>query len=305
LGTVTLPNTSFVGGTFDGTYYMAPEGVNGIIRIYTPPVGGNGAATLVATEDASPNNIGAITWDPNRGMLWGAFADNVYLIDLGNKTVSGPVVSSTFMFNPGVGGSGLIDGIAYDGGDDTLYYSPDVDLNVYQFSLGTDINGANPALGTLMNTIAPENAGGVADGLVSGVAIGSANTLYIGRNGDQEIRRVDKTTGAFVSTFAQTVGRAEGLVCDSVTYASKSAILSKEAFGDFYEAFEVEAGTCPLLGDPPPASVGGATSFLVTESGTSAGMIAILAGVAAIAFTLLVATGWYARRRLQPGERSE
>ena len=108
MGTVTLPNTSFVGGTFDGAYYMAPKGVNGIIRIYTPPVGGNGAATLVATKDASPNNIGAITWDPNRGMLWRAFADNVYLIDLGNKTVSGPVVSSTFMFNPGVGGSGLM-----------------------------------------------------------------------------------------------------------------------------------------------------------------------------------------------------
>ena len=254
MGTVTLPNTSFVGGTFDGTYYMAPEGVNGIIRIYTPPVGGNGAATLVATKDASPNNIGAITWDPNRGMLWGAFADNVYLIDLGNKTVSGPVVSSTFMFNPGVGGSGLIDGIAYDGGDDTLYYSPDVDLNVYQFSLGTDINGANPALGTLMNTIAPENAGGVADGLVSGVAIGSANTLYIGRNGDQEIRRVDKTPGAFVSTFAQTVGRAEDLVCDSVTYAPRAQSSPKRPSATFTRPSRWRLGPVPSwVTHRPPA----------------------------------------------------
>ncbi len=53
------------------------------------------------------------------------------------------------------------------------------------------------------------------------------------------------------------------------------------------------------------APVGGATSYLTDGSGTSAGTIAILVGVAAVAFTVLVASGWYARRRLQPGEPSE
>ena len=35
----------------------------------------------------------------------------------------------------------------------------------------------------MMNTVSPQNAGGVADGLVSGVAIGGGNTLYIDCNG--------------------------------------------------------------------------------------------------------------------------
>jgi hypothetical protein len=95
----------------------------------------------------------------------------------------------------------------------------------------------------------------VADGFVSGVAIGAGNTLYIGRDGNAEIRRVDKTTGAYVSNFATTAGRVEDLVCDPVTYAPLEAILAKDAYGGpqgdpgnhaFYEAFEVETGTCPL-----------------------------------------------------------
>jgi Ca2+-binding RTX toxin-like protein len=175
-------------------------------------------------------------------MLWGAYLNNVYLIDMGDPTVSGDALA-TFQFNPNVGGIGLIDGLAWDSSDDTLYHSPDIDCSVYQFSLGT---GGNPPLGTLMNTVTPKNAGGVADCDVSGVAIGSANSLYIGRNGNNEIRRVDKTTGAFVSTFATTAGRVEDLVCDPVTYAPLEAVLAKDAFMSLYEAFEVEAGTCPL-----------------------------------------------------------
>ena len=109
-----------------------------------------------------------------------------------------------------------------------------------------------------MNTVSPQNAAGATDGLVSGVAIGAGNTLYIGRNGAAEIRRVDKTTGAFISNFATTQGRVEDLVCDPVTYAPLEAILAKDSNADLYEAFEVEAGTCPLAVecDPDPRTQG-------------------------------------------------
>ena len=279
LDTVGVPsglansNNCSVAAAFDGTYFYTMQGgldvgcAGSTLQVFDPPapVAPPGApphdATLVATKtivDAggNPVSISAVDFDPSRSTpgsakLWGAYADAVYLIDIGDPTVTGPAVA-TFQFNPGVGGIALVDGLAWDNNDDTLYYSPDVNLNVYQFSLGT---GVNPPLGTLMNTVTPKNAAGEADGFVSGVAIGAGNTLYIGRDGNAEIRRVDKTTGAFVSTFATTAGRVEDLVCDPVTYAPLEAILAKDAYGGpkedpgnhaFYEAFEVEQGTCPL-----------------------------------------------------------
>jgi hypothetical protein len=216
------------------------------IKIYQPPAGGNGVAVLVSTKTVD-TTISALSWDPTRNRVWAAYNDTVYLIDIGDPTVSGPVVAN-LQFPAGVGGT-LIDGLAYDINDDTLYYSPDVDLNVYQFSLGT---GVNPPLGTLMETIAPEDAGGNPDGLVSGVAIGAGNTLYIGRNGAAEIRHINKTTGAFISQFTTTAGRVEDLVCDPVTYSPLEAILAKDSNQGIYEAFEVEPGTCPLIGECEP-----------------------------------------------------
>jgi uncharacterized repeat protein (TIGR01451 family) len=214
-------------------------------------------------------SISALAWDPSRDLAWGAYADEVWLVDVGDPTVTGNALA-TFQFNPNVGGASLIDGLAYDAIDDTLYHSPDVDCNVYHFSLGTNGN----ALGTLLNTVTPKNAAGASDCLVSGVTVGSGDTLYIGRDGDAEIRRIDKTTGDFISQFATTAGRVEDLTCDPVTYAPKEAILAKDAFSSLYEAFEVEAGTCPLPGDvdlaitksdaPDPVALGSDLTYTLT-----------------------------------------
>jgi hypothetical protein len=200
-------------------------------------------------------SISVVDWDPSRStpghvIFWGAYADTVYLLDVGDPGAGGIAVA-TFQFSADVGGEELVDGLAWDPNDDTLYYSPDVNCNVYQFGLGT----GGHALGALLNTVTPKNAAGESDCFVSGVAIGAGNTLYIGRDGNAEIRRVDKTTGVIISTFATTAGRVEDLVCDPVTYAPLEAILAKDAYGGplgdpnnhaFYEAFEVEEGTCPL-----------------------------------------------------------
>ncbi len=245
LATVDLemPAGTAVAGTFDGTYYISAPALGTALYWMTPPAG-TGLATLafskpVVDGSGNPIQMSAVAWDPGRGKLWAAaIGQAIWLID-----ISGANAVGTFQFNPGVGGSGLVDGLAYDASDDTLYFSPDVNLNVYHFSLGT---GGNPALGTLMNTVTPKNAAGVADGAVSGVVVGSDNTLYIGRDGFAEIRRVDKTTGDFISQFATTAGRVEDLTCDPITYAPKEAILAKDAYNRLYEAFEVEPGTCPL-----------------------------------------------------------
>ncbi len=257
LGTVTLPGSA--GGVGGG---MIPDGLGGVlfanpqegffassIGLYRPPVGGDGAATLVATKTITNGvQISTLTWDSNREILWGAANDTVYQIDIGDPFTSSDVTAD-FSFNPGVGGLGLVDGIAYDPDRDTLWYSPDVNQNVYEFGLGA---GSAGTLGQLLNTVAPENAAGTADGLVSGVTVGANSTLYIGRDGAQEIRHIQKFTGEFISQFSQTFGRAEDLSCDPVTYAPLEAIISKELTGvGTYEAFEVEPGTCLLPGVTP------------------------------------------------------
>ncbi len=255
LATVTLPgNGDSVGGSTipggpAGIVYIAPRAfVTGTWDIYLPPPGpGTQVAALLATKtfvdgDGNPVAVSCGTWDPERNVLWVAntgIPGPVYSVDLGDLTASGTALA-TLEFNSNIGGAPLCDGIAYDEGSDTLWISPDVDTFVYEYDL----------IGTRLRAVAPLNAAGQRDGRVSGVTIGSDNTLYIGRNGAQEIRRINKDTGAFISNFAQTVGRAEDLSCDPVTYNPIEAIISKDASGGFYEAFEAEEGTCPLPGGP-------------------------------------------------------
>jgi hypothetical protein len=246
-GVVTLPGNGAcsVGGTHDGTYYITvnTNSCSGtVIGIYQPPPTGAGPAVLVSTKTL-PVTVSAVDWDRSRNLLWGVFGSTggqAYLINLGDKTMSGPA-TATLQFTYNIPGFSLIDGLAWDPTDDTVWISPDVDCNVQHFT----------ATGTHLGAIQPKNAAGVADCTVSGVAIGAANTLYIGRNGTGEIRRVSKTDGSFVSTFATANFRIEDLVCavhPQLVGGPIEAILAKDAFGSSYEAFEVEAGTCP----PPP-----------------------------------------------------
>lgn len=259
LGTVTLPgqvSTNVGGGLVptatvaSGVVYVTTQSGYTTLLVYEPPVGGNGAGTLVGTKtlvDAgnSPVTVTCVAWDPVRSVLWGAHGQsgNVYTIALGNPTVNGNALT-TFEFNIGAS-SFFCDGIAYDGGADTIWVTFDVSTTVREFGLGPP---SGNALGALLSTVTPLNAAGAADGSISGVVVGTANSLYIGRNGAAEIRRVDKSTGTFITQFATTSGRVEDLTCDPVTYAPLEAVLAKDAFGGFYEAFEVDNGTCPLPG---------------------------------------------------------
>lgn len=261
LGTVKLPDNGgcSVGGTMipvNGEILYITTKTNGCagtaLGAYSPPAGGDGDATLVATKNVVDGvgasvYVSAVAWDPKRNLLWAAYSGSVYTIDLGDPSVDGDV-EAVYQFSPTLGG--LIDGLAYDEGRDTLWYSPDVNLSVYEYGLG-DMH----PLGDLLNTVSPKNADGVEDRNVSGVVVGTDNSLYIGRNGDAEIRRVDKDTGDFISQFATTAGRVEDLTCDPVTYQPLEAIVAKDAYSGLYEAFEVEEGTCPLPGTDVPVAV--------------------------------------------------
>ena len=252
LATVTLPGNGgcSVGGTFTGTDYVTVKSgcFSDTLQVYRPPVG-SGSATLVSTikmydpDTGKPVNVSAVAWDTKRQMLWGAMANAVYLIDPNE----GSRAPTSFQFRPGVQGSYLVDGLAYDSSDDSLYYAPDSNPNIYHFSLGTD----GRPLGALLNTVRPKDRNVNAESDVSGVVVGSEDTLYIGRNKGSGARivRIHKKSGKFVSDFATTFERVEDLACDATSHVWKGveAILAKDAFNGLYEAFEVEAGTCAPL----------------------------------------------------------
>ena len=252
LARVTLPGNGecSVGGTFNGTDYLTIKSgcFSDTLQVYRPPVG-DGDATLVSIKKMydpvsdKPVNISAVAWDTKRKMLWGAMANGVYLID----PSEGARVQATLQFRPDVGGSYIVDGLAYDSADDSLYYVPDSNPNVYHFSLGTD----GRPMGTLLNIVRPKDEDGQSESDISGVVVGSDDTLYIGRNKGSGARivRIHKVSGKFISDFATTFERVEDLTCDSTTHASLGveAILAKDAFNALYEAFEVELGTCGPL----------------------------------------------------------
>jgi hypothetical protein len=255
LGVVVLPGNGgcSVGGSFDGTFYITvnTNSCQGtVIGIYKPPPTGAGPATLISTKAVvdganNPVTISAVDWDAGRGLLWGVFGSTTgraWLINLGDKTMSG-TATATLAFNYNIPGIQLIDGLAHDFILDQVHISPDVSAGWWSFKPD----------GTPMGMVTVRNANNQADGLVSGLAIGASNTMYVARNGTGEIRRVNKSTGAFVSSFATTNFRVEDLTCDQTTYAPKEAILAKDAFGSSYEAFEVEPGTCPQIEQPVEA----------------------------------------------------
>jgi hypothetical protein len=261
LGVVTLPGngTCSVGGTFDGTYYITVNTSScsgSVIGIYKPPAGGAGVATLVSTKTVGVT-ISAVDWDSSRNMLWGVFGSNTgraYLIDLGDKTVSGPA-TATLAFNYNIPGISLVDGLAWDFTNDTVHISPDVSAGWWSFT----------PTGTPLGMVTVKNASGQADGAVSGLAIGANNTMYVGRDGTGQIRRVNKSNGNFVSQFTTTNFRVEDLTCDQTTYAPKEAILAKDAFGSSYEAFEVEPGTCPQVAEPAPQADKEVTDLILDD----------------------------------------
>lgn len=187
-----------------------------------------------ATSD--PITFGAITWDESRGMIWGG-TDNggspikVYLID--------PVTGAcTYKFTATTVGVGFSCGIAMDR-DQTLWVGDDIADIVEHW----DVSGAP----VLIGTITPKDPTGGVLGLLSGIAVGKGDRLYLGRNGMKEIVAVTKT-GNYITHFATTSGRVQGLACDMVTFAPLEVIWAKDSYDDIVEAFEVESGTCDCAG---------------------------------------------------------
>ncbi len=208
---------------------------------FTDAVGTDlGSVPITDVGTGLPVSVGAISWDATRGMLWGG-TDNsgvpcqIYLID----PVTGDAVwQFTACTSSGIG---FCDGIAYDGTDDTVWFTDDISSDVCHFRSD----------GFLLGILYPTDAAGNPLNLISGVSVGKGNILYLGRNGLGEIVKVDKTTGAYISSFATIGGRDEDLECDVINFAPLEVLWSKDAWNNTVTAIEVEEGTCVCPGEEP------------------------------------------------------
>lgn len=194
--------------------------------------------------------IDEMAWDETRRVLWGVLhgsnPEKVYMIDAGTGV-------ATFAFDSQTISAGTFrDGIAFDGADDSLWIKGDVSTTVEHYKA---------ADGSFINQITPKNATGAPLGFLSGVTVGAGDLLYLGRDGFAQIVQVTKS-GDFIGLFASPGGaRDEGLECDSVNFAPKLALWSREFNAPgFMSVIEVEPGTCACGG-------GGIDPIIIRERG--------------------------------------
>lgn len=201
----------------------------------------------VVAEYTIVGGLGALAYDVGRNAIWagwgGGTTGDVVLVQL---DAAKNVVSSAVAFNVAAeaGSSGLDDGLAYDGEDDTLYISPDGSTVIDHFDSSGAHLGEFPWAGD--------------ECFNSGLAIGG-DLLYEGSNGCSHVWVVDKSdTSTVVFDFGTAQPddpnfRDEDLECDPITFAAagKEVMWSVEAYEPRRaHAFEIPAGSCGFGGQP-------------------------------------------------------
>ena len=192
------------------------------------------------------SGMGALAWDRARSQMWVCTypSEAVALV-----SINGSTGSAATQFTPT---GGCIDGLAYDGGDDTVFTSGDVRSVIYHYD----------SQGTLLDS--RDVAGSLGGCGSSGIAIGGGD-LFLANNGCSEIYRVANEQNAIPVLFASYPERLEDLECDDVTFADqgKAAIWSKDAYDAVLNAFELNAGDCGFGG------VGSGDDFVYVALGDS------------------------------------
>jgi pimeloyl-ACP methyl ester carboxylesterase len=227
LRTITAEGYSCPVGTgiaFDGRQLLLSCWSNNQILAVDPDSG----ARLHTYEINGISGIGALAWDRARNHLWACdTGSGVYIINLTLQT-------ALHRFNS----QGCVDGLAYDGSDDTLYTSADVAPTVQHYK--TD--------GTLLLSFDVQGKIGQCGN--SGIAVGGPS-IFLSNNGCSEIYQTSKDFSQF-SLLGSFPARLEDLECDDVTFrgSGKAAIWSKDAYDGVLNAFELNPGLCGFGGQP-------------------------------------------------------
>lgn len=261
IAVVPIPeNAGGIAVAFDGTflYYTVFPGTQ-LHRIRPDGTGHTDVPITDSATGANPGELRAMTFDVSRGKLWAAFGagTSLFLLD----TTTG---QATFQFSvagnlPDCSSKGAPfgclppDGLAYDGIDDSIRYSPDGGRRVYHFSTGGQL------LGVLDVDIPPNDIGPdclpflpVGDtAFTSGVAVGGPTLLLAanGGGGGCPFIFLFSKTGIKLGSFSYAGARAEDIECDNVTF-NLDVIWVRDFSDGVLRAYEIPEGTCQAGGRP-------------------------------------------------------
>lgn len=170
--------------------------------------------------------IQAMAYDLGRDRLWVCNGNTVYLVDQRAGMLDASVAP--------IATSGCIDGLAYDGSDDTLWVSGDSVSTIQHFQ--TD--------GTLIET---RSLSGLIGGCGnSGIAVGG-DQLFLANNGCSQVYQVSKDLTSS-SYFAGLNRRVEDMECDDRTFPGVGAMWVQDAYDQVLTAFEMPVGLCSFGG---------------------------------------------------------
>lgn len=234
LSTITaqVPGCSVgTGVAFDGTNLLLSCWYSSDLWAVSP-ADGHLLATYTGPTTAGAG-FGALAYDRRRNLYWACTYPSQAVVTI---QVTGSSLTTTPKFTPQ---GGCIDGLAYDGTDDSLFVSGDVASTIYHYSTS----------GSLISDRNIEGQLGFCGN--SGLAVGG-QWLFMANNGCSEIYRSPKNTGTAPTLFGSYPQRLEDMECDDVTFHStgKAVIWSKDAYDPVLNAFELNPGDCGFGGQP-------------------------------------------------------
>jgi hypothetical protein len=258
-----------VGVTFDGQYLYYTE-KNGTVlhRIDVPPLCATpcvpGPATghidIPITSPLNPfgmDGVNAMSYDVRRGVFWAAGGDGLSIYQL---TKTG-IATLAFSIDPVLGRPGackttvcfstLVDGLAYDAADDTIWYKSDASNRIYHYLahgdlLGKAILAPTPYVDT---DIAPNDlASQCGFNYPNWVVVGGAD-LFVGADRCQYYFEFTKTGTKVGWTAYNTRGTPDGdAECDNVSFAVP-VFWARDVNDGHIRAFEQPAaGACVFGG---------------------------------------------------------
>jgi len=251
---------------FDGQFlYFTNVNDNVMSRINVPPPGVSVATGATPFPIVGPVGINAFSYDATRDMFWGADGSGGGIWLLSKPTATTPVSTGMLQFlitpaqtpgdcdNASTFGTSvclpLVDGINYDGTDDTIWYSPDASQRVYHyetFGSGGFAVLAAPAPGYFSVNVPPNDmAPDCGFNYSSGIAVGGSD-LFLGADGCPKYFEYSKT-GTKLGVFPYGGTRDEDMECDNVSY-SVSVIWMRDAFDGHLRAYEQPAANACIFG---------------------------------------------------------
>ena len=257
-----------IGVTFDGQYLYYAERNGAVVhRIDVPPACGSPCVTSTATGHVdipvtaplNPLGIGginAMSYDAGRGLFWAVGGDGLSIYQV---TKAG-IATLAFSIDPVLGRPGackttvcwstLVDGLAYDRADDTIWYKPDASNRIYHYLLQGDVLGKAVLAPTpyVDTDIAPNDlASQCGFNYPSWVAVGGAD-LFVGADKCQyyfEFTKAGTKVGwAAYNTRGTPDGDAE---CDNLSY-TVSVFWARDVNDGHIRAFEQPAAAACVYG---------------------------------------------------------